>query len=1165
MDAFTASFERLNPQQREAVECIDGPLMVIAGPGTGKTQLLSLRAANILAHRDIQPQNILCLTYTEAGAEAMTKRLIELIGRDGYNIEVSTFHAFACACRNKYSEYFREKSRTVLISSLQQNKLIDKLLKDLRYDNCLAGISNGIANNIGAVKTFISTMKRHAISPQEYKAIMQQTHDSGLYLAHNPTFMELLTLPLNKKDKYDIIQSFQEQAYMLCKTAPKELTDYVCSVPGVYEPYLCWLIRYLDNHELTDSTSTSGFQELRKVLFRKDANHNIELKCMSASEKGLVAADIYAQYQQHLEQSGLHDYDDMIMDFLTVVRATPELKYALQEQYRYIQVDEFQDTNSAQMGIVELLADGVEKPNIMVVGDDDQAIMRFQGASIACIGQFCARFGPKRVVLKTNYRSTPDIVAMGSRIAQYIEQRLPESTQDKQIEAFREHGTQTSFEEQVFLSEDQEYFAIAQDIKRHIDDNFIENAKKPDEAIAVIANTHKMLKKLIPFLNKFDIPYSYSNKANVFTMESLQTTLALLRCVSAYSAGKEDLAATYLPQIVASPEWGGDNVSSIMFALNAKKHYRGNWLRALKETDNKRLQELHNLLQEWSRRALEAPVRQLIFDITAKSRLYYQRHSEDNPYALAEYNSGIRALLLFVNDELESRYASQRALRLSDIVHCMDEAASYSVFVEASLQVGTQHAVRLTSAHSSKGLEFDLVYLIDAADKTWYSTQAGKGVCLFPDNILVSNDKNDDDVRRLLFVAVTRAKDYLKISRVGGNTLPEINELVTSTDITLDVQDVSAALQTSWEQSYELNSPELRALLTPYLPPRALSVSALNDFVSCTGCSPENLGSACFAHKRLLALPQAPSISLEFGSLVHAYFEDYVQYANKYGLDAVDKELRTLLSTDALQELRAYCMNNDTLENMSVQDAAQTPLPLQATTDKDDAGAANQSDNIYSLISYYINRVAALDFEREDVIRCLDRFIAIVHITPEIARGYSNQCLLRTEVELTAVVNNEVPLYGKCDLLQINEQDKTIKLIDYKTSLSTKKITTPTAAYQRQLQFYVYLIENSQEFSGYHVITCEDWYVEPDKQTKQKREPVVSSASRDELAHLTQLIVAAWHRITNANFDTSAFFESSQFVTWKEKYSDKKKMSQDMKNELQRCYEDWLISEDDVL
>ena len=163
------------------------------------------------------------------------------------------------------------------------------------------------------------------------------------------------------------------------------------------------------------------------------------------------------------------------------------------------------------------------------------------------------------------------------------------------------------------------------------------------------------------------------------------------------------------------------------------------------------------------------------------------------------------------------------------------------------------------------------------------------------------------------------------------------------------------------------------------------------------------------------------------------------------------------------------------------------------------------------------------------------------------------------------MVNNEVPLYGKCDLLQINEQDKTIKLIDYKTSLSTKKITTPTAAYQRQLQFYVYLIENSQEFSGYHVITCEDWYVEPDKQTKQKREPVVSSASRDELVHLTQLIVAAWHRITNANFDTSAFFESSQFVTWKEKYSDKKKMSQDMKNELQRCYEDWLISEDDVL
>ena len=1173
MDAFTESLERLNPQQREAVEYIDGPLMVIAGPGTGKTQLLSLRAANILAQRDIQPQNILCLTYTEAGAEAMTKRLIELIGRDGYNIEVSTFHAFASGCRNKYPEYFREKSRTTLISSLQQSKFIDKLLKGLRYDNCLAGIDeNGIAYHIDAVKSFISTMKRHAVSPQEYKAIMQQTFDTGEYLSANSRFMELLACALNKgtkSDKIAIAQEFQELTYILCKTAPKELTDYVCSAPGVYEPYLCWLMRYLDNHELTDGTSTSGFQELRKVLFRKDANHNIELKCMSVSEKGLVAADIYAQYQQHLEQSGLHDYDDMIMDFLTVVRATPELKYALQEQYRYIQVDEFQDTNSAQMGIVELLADGVEKPNIMVVGDDDQAIMRFQGASIACIGQFCERFNPKRVVLKTNYRSTPDIVAMGSRIAQYIEQRLPESTQDKQIEAFREHGTQTSFEEQVFLSADQQYYAIAQDIKRHIDENFIENAKKPDEAIAVIANKHQMLKNLIPFLNKFNVPYSYSNKANVFKMESLQTTLALLRCVVAYGAGKEKLAASFLPQIIASPEWGGDSDSSILFALNVKKHYKGNWFWALKESKNKRLQELYNSLLEWSRRSFEAPVRQLIFDISKKSRLYYQRHCDDNPYAFAEYNSGIRALLLFVDDELESCYALQRAFRLSDIVHCMDEAASYSVFVEASLQVGAQHAVRLTSAHSSKGLEFDLVYLIDAEDKKWHSTQGGSRVCLFPDNILIRNNKNDDDVRRLLFVAVTRAKDYLNISRVGGNTLAELNELVTSSDVRLDAQDISTALETSWQQAYEINTPELRASVTPYMPPRALSVSTLNDFVSCTGVTPGDLGITLCVRRRLLALPEHPSINLEFGSVMHAYFEDYVLYANKHGREKAAEELQSLLSRDVLQQLRARYVENSTSERFSEQDERDASLSGIAGGAQQNNAACNNFDTVEDIVTHSLNCITTLDYAYEDIIRHVDRFIEIVHITPEIARRYSKECKLRTEVELTTIVNNEVPLYAKCDLLQINEQDKTIKLIDYKTGLSpkqtAKKTTTPPAQYQRQLQFYVYLIEHSTEFSDYKVITCEDWYVEPDKQTKQLSAPVASSVSAEDLEHLMQLIVAVWHRIKSANFDTSAYFKSACFGAWQDQYGQKGNKTQDMKNALQRSYEDWLIAEDCAL
>ena len=105
---LTEQMPMLNDRQREAVEHVDGPLLVVAGPGTGKTQLLSLRAANILATRDVRPQNVLCLTYTDGGAEAMRHRLVELVGRDAYGIEVSTFHSFALDVRARHPEYFRD-------------------------------------------------------------------------------------------------------------------------------------------------------------------------------------------------------------------------------------------------------------------------------------------------------------------------------------------------------------------------------------------------------------------------------------------------------------------------------------------------------------------------------------------------------------------------------------------------------------------------------------------------------------------------------------------------------------------------------------------------------------------------------------------------------------------------------------------------------------------------------------------------------------------------------------------------------------------------------------------------------------------------------------------------------------------------------------------------
>ncbi|MCA9335203.1 UvrD-helicase domain-containing protein, partial [Candidatus Saccharibacteria bacterium] len=132
---FSGRYKKLNENQRRAVDTIDGPVMVIAGPGTGKTELLAMRAANILKQTDALPENILCLTFTEAGSVAMKKRLTSIIGRDAYNVSVFTFHAFGTDIMGRYREYFYNGADFSAADDLARHRIITDILDSLPYDN----------------------------------------------------------------------------------------------------------------------------------------------------------------------------------------------------------------------------------------------------------------------------------------------------------------------------------------------------------------------------------------------------------------------------------------------------------------------------------------------------------------------------------------------------------------------------------------------------------------------------------------------------------------------------------------------------------------------------------------------------------------------------------------------------------------------------------------------------------------------------------------------------------------------------------------------------------------------------------------------------------------------------------------------------------------------
>ena len=566
------SLDYLNPAQRAAATNTDGPLLVIAGPGTGKTQLLSLRAANILANCDVRPENILCLTYTDAGAEAMRKRLVQLVGRDAYGIEVSTFHAFAGIVKTRYPEYFGANATAVPASELHAKEIIDAFLKNLPFASPLSAPREGVASALGGVMGFIGKMKRNGLGPDDGRAIMRQTIAAAEYLDGIAALSELLNseVPRASLAKADYVARFEELIHLARASAPAKLIQPVIDTPGIYVPYLVWLDRLVSATPLIEGTSAKGFTAIRDAEFRKGDDGVRRSSVRGACEKALVACDAYEHYERILRAEGLIDFDDMVMDCIAAVERNPALQHALQDRYRYIQVDEFQDTNGAQMRMVELLCEGLARPNVMAVGDDDQAIMRFQGASVTFIEQFRERFNPTSVVLTTNYRSTPQVVELGMGIAGQVERRLI-SGNDKLISAFRPAGEQVAYRETVFGAKELEYRALARDIRARMDAGFIEGAKNPSEAIAVISCTHAGLRSLIPFLTAENVPFAYKVKASVFEMETMQTTLALMRYVAARAAGREALADSYLPQIVAALCGGfilrlvGSAQSSMMF------------------------------------------------------------------------------------------------------------------------------------------------------------------------------------------------------------------------------------------------------------------------------------------------------------------------------------------------------------------------------------------------------------------------------------------------------------------------------------------------------------------------------------------------------------------------------------------------------------------------
>ena len=453
---FKEEYEKLNEKQRLAVDTIDGPVMVIAGPGTGKTQILASRIGKILLDTDAYPQNILCLTYTEAGAVAMRKRLLQFIGPAAYKVHIYTFHGFCNEVIQENLSVFEKRSLDP-ISDLEKTQLFKKLIDSFPKDHPLKRYRGDVYFEINNLQWLFSTMKKEGWTAEFIK---------------------------ERIDAY------------LAGLAEREEFLYKNSRAGKWNK---------------GDLKPDYYDTLGKM------------------EKLRAAVDEYDRFQELMRQHNRYDFDDMINWVLKAFDENKNLLLFYQERFQYILVDEYQDTSGTQNRLVELLISYWEKPNVFVVGDDDQSIYRFQGANVENMMDFAAAYKKDllTVVLKENYRSTQPILDISKTLISSNEERLVKKLPglSKELVAGRESLKQLKHPPVIkeYETQRQEMIGITQQVRQWLKQG------TPAGKIAVIYKEHKYGEELAHYFRQQQIPVYSRRHLNILELPLAKKMVLLLK------------------------------------------------------------------------------------------------------------------------------------------------------------------------------------------------------------------------------------------------------------------------------------------------------------------------------------------------------------------------------------------------------------------------------------------------------------------------------------------------------------------------------------------------------------------------------------------------------------------------------------------------------------
>lgn len=646
----SAIFEGLNPEQEGAVRCVDGPVLIVAGAGSGKTRVLTSRIANLL-QQGCKPERILALTFTKKAADEMKERIATMVGKwNASRLNMGTFHAMFIRILRAYAQSMGYPSEFTIYDTNESTSLIKSCIKELKLDDKIYKPKKVLSR--------ISLLKNNLVTAQAYSMDVQgKNHDN------------------------------------------------IHKMPRFYEIYSLYCI-----------------------------------KC---------------------KQSGVMDFDDILLNMNILLKDNPQAEKEIAERFSYILVDEYQDTNASQYIILKRLSR--YHRNICVVGDDSQSIYAFRGAQIQNILNFQKDYQAdcKTFYLKQNYRSTQTIVNAANSLIAKNSNRIP-----KDCFSNGEKGAKIDIFKALDESEEASLISASIVAKIH-------KYSAQYQDFAILYRTNRQSRALEEALRKRNIPYRIYSGNSFFDRAEVKDMMAYFKLVlnnndnesfrRAVNKPARGIGETTLAALTAAASENNTSLFNAVFLPNLENY-------GMKAAAIRKLTDFVNKIKNLSAKVSDTQadeMAKMIFDHSGLFAMYALDTTEEGKERL-EHLDELRSAITFYIDEQNSLYLEELQAHAE-----ADEDFSFDVdnidyplitlgeYIENALLLSTidedngedtQNRVVLMTVHSAKGLEFPYVFV------------AGVESGLFPLSEDITNEIVVEEERRLFYVAMTRAKKDLTCS-----------------------------------------------------------------------------------------------------------------------------------------------------------------------------------------------------------------------------------------------------------------------------------------------------------------------------------------------------------------------------------------------------------------